>query len=59
LPFPSRRRRYRGLRHRRRWWPPKTTIQQAEGFALAITKMAFTGELKDVMDTVAANWRQL
>jgi pyruvate dehydrogenase (quinone) len=37
--------------------PPKATIQQAKGFALAMTKMAFTGELDDVMDTVAANWR--
>jgi pyruvate dehydrogenase (quinone) len=39
--------------------PPKATIQQAKGFALAMTKMAFTGELSDVMDTVAANWRYL
>jgi len=37
--------------------PPKATIQQAKGFALAMTKMAFTGELHDVIDTVAANWR--
>ena len=39
--------------------PPKATIQQAKGFALAMTKMAFTGELKDVTDTVMANWRYL
>ena len=39
--------------------PPKATVQQAKGFALAMTKMAFTGELKDVMDTVMANWREL
>jgi pyruvate dehydrogenase (quinone) len=39
--------------------PPKATIQQAAGFALAMTKMAFTGELDDVLDTVAANWRSL
>src|SRR5262249_21541629 len=39
--------------------PPKATIQQAKGFALAMMKMAFTGELSDVMDTVAANWRSL
>jgi pyruvate dehydrogenase (quinone) len=39
--------------------PPKATIQQAKGFALAMTKMAFTGELDDVLDTVAANWRSL
>jgi pyruvate dehydrogenase (quinone) len=39
--------------------PPKATIQQAKGFALAMTKMAFTGELDDVMDTVAANWRSM
>jgi pyruvate dehydrogenase (quinone) len=39
--------------------PPKATIQQAKGFALAMTKMAFTGELNDVTDTVAANWRYL
>jgi pyruvate dehydrogenase (quinone) len=39
--------------------PPKATIRQALGFALAMTKMAFTGELEDVTDTVAANWRYL
>jgi pyruvate dehydrogenase (quinone) len=39
--------------------PPKATIQQAKGFALAMTKMAFTGELQDVTDTVMANWRYL
>jgi pyruvate dehydrogenase (quinone) len=39
--------------------PPKATIQQAKGFALAMTKMAFTGELGDVTDTVMANWRSL
>lgn len=39
--------------------PPKATIQQARGFALAMTKMAFTGELADVTDTVMANWRYL
>jgi pyruvate dehydrogenase (quinone) len=37
--------------------PPKATIQQAKGFALAMTKMAFAGELEDVTDTVMANWR--
>jgi len=40
-------------------FPPKATIKQAEGFALAMTKMAFTGELDDVLDTVMANWRNL
>ncbi len=39
--------------------PPKATVQQAKGFALAMTKMAFTGELGDVADTVMANWREL
>src|SRR6516162_11147514 len=39
--------------------PPKATIRQALGFALAMTKMAFTGELEDVTDTVMANWRYL
>jgi pyruvate dehydrogenase (quinone) len=39
--------------------PPKATIEQAKGFALAMTKMAFTGELADVKDTVMANWRYL
>ncbi|HEV3257316.1 MAG TPA: thiamine pyrophosphate-dependent enzyme, partial [Gemmataceae bacterium] len=39
--------------------PPKATVQQAKGFAMAMTKMAFTGELTDVMDTVMANWREL
>jgi pyruvate dehydrogenase (quinone) len=37
--------------------PPKATIQQAKGFALAMTKMAFNGEVGDVMDTVMANWK--
>jgi pyruvate dehydrogenase (quinone) len=39
--------------------PPRATVEQAKGFALAMTKMAFTGELKDVTDTVMANWRYL
>jgi pyruvate dehydrogenase (quinone) len=39
--------------------PPKATVEQAKGFALAMTKMAFTGEGADVMDTVMANWRAL
>jgi pyruvate dehydrogenase (quinone) len=39
--------------------PPKATIEQAKGFALAMTKMAFTGELDDVTDTVMANWQYL
>jgi pyruvate dehydrogenase (quinone) len=39
--------------------PPKATIQQAKGFALAMTRMTFSGELEDVLDTVAANWRYL
>jgi pyruvate dehydrogenase (quinone) len=37
--------------------PPKATIKQAEGFALAMTKMAFAGQVDDVLDTVMANWR--
>ena len=37
--------------------PPKATIAQAKGFALAMTKMAFTGEIDDVTDTVMSNWR--
>jgi pyruvate dehydrogenase (quinone) len=39
--------------------PPKATVQQAKGFALAMTKMAFTGEAEDVLDTVMANWREM
>jgi len=39
--------------------PPKATIAQAKGFALAMTRMAFAGELDDVADTVMANWRVL
>ena len=39
--------------------PPKATIEQAKGFALAMTKMAFVGELDDVADTVMSNWRVL
>jgi pyruvate dehydrogenase (quinone) len=39
--------------------PPKATVKQAEGFALAMTKMAFSGELDDVLDTVMANWRNM
>lgn len=39
--------------------PPHATIRQAAGFALAMTKIAFAGQLDDVMDTVAANWREI
>jgi pyruvate dehydrogenase (quinone) len=39
--------------------PPKATIAQAKGFALAMTKMVFTGDLDDVTDTVRSNWRML
>jgi pyruvate dehydrogenase (quinone) len=39
--------------------PPKATIKQATGFALAMTKMTFAGELQDVTDTVMANWRSM
>ena len=39
--------------------PPRATIQQAAGFALAMTKLAFGGKTDDVLDTVAANWREL
>jgi pyruvate dehydrogenase (quinone) len=39
--------------------PPKATVQQAKGFALAMTKMVFAGEAGDVVDTVMANWREL
>jgi pyruvate dehydrogenase (quinone) len=39
--------------------PPTATVAQAKGFALAMTKMAFTGEMEDVTATVMANWRYL
>ena len=39
--------------------PPKATVQQSKGFALAMTRMAFDGEFGDVLDTVMANWREL
>ena len=39
--------------------PPKATIAQAKGFALAMTKMVFAGELDDVTDTIKSNWRML
>ena len=39
--------------------PPRATIKQAAGFALAMTKVAFGGQVNDVLDTVAANWREL
>jgi pyruvate dehydrogenase (quinone) len=39
--------------------PPKASIRQALGFSLAMTKMAFTREAEDVLDTVMANWRNL
>jgi pyruvate dehydrogenase (quinone) len=39
--------------------PPKATIQQAKGFALAMTKMVFGGQIDDVLDTVATNWREI
>ena len=37
--------------------PPKATVQQAMGFALAMTKVAFSGDVHEVLDTVAANWK--
>jgi pyruvate dehydrogenase (quinone) len=37
--------------------PPRATVKQAAGFALAMTRMAFAGEGEDVLDTVMANWR--
>jgi pyruvate dehydrogenase (quinone) len=39
--------------------PPKATVREAMGFALAMTKMAFAGEGEDVLDTVMANWRNM
>jgi pyruvate dehydrogenase (quinone) len=39
--------------------PPKATITQASGFALAMTKIAFAGQIDDVLDTVAVNWPEL
>ena len=39
--------------------PPKATVEQAKGFALAMTKMTFAGEADDVLDTVMANWRDM
>lgn len=36
--------------------PPKATAQEAAGFALSMTKLAFSGQMDDVMDAVAANW---
>jgi len=39
--------------------PPKATVAQAKGFALAMTKMSFAGELDDVIGTVMSNWKSL
>ena len=39
--------------------PPKATVQQAAGFAMAMTKMTFAGEVDDVVETVMANWRNM
>src|SRR5206468_11144966 len=39
--------------------PPKATIAQAKGFALAMTKMVFADELDDVTGTIKSNWRML
>jgi len=39
--------------------PPRATVGQTAGFALAMTKLAFTGRMDDAMDTVAASWREL
>ncbi len=39
--------------------PPRATVKQAKGFALSMTKMAFSGKLDEVVDTVMANWREL
>jgi hypothetical protein len=39
--------------------PPRATIQQDMGFALAMTRMTFAGESEEVLDTVMANWKAL
>ena len=39
--------------------PPRATVKQAKGFALAMTKMAFEGDVRDVTDTVMSNWRNV
>ena len=39
--------------------PPKATIAEARGFALARTKMVFAGELDDVTGAIKSNWRML
>jgi pyruvate dehydrogenase (quinone) len=39
--------------------PPGATVRQAQGFALAMIKMAFGGQAQDVLDTVAVNWREI
>jgi hypothetical protein len=39
--------------------PPEATVPQAAGFALAMTRQEFPGELDDVLDTVMANWRNM
>jgi pyruvate dehydrogenase (quinone) len=39
--------------------PPQATIQQAAGFVLAMTKIGFSGQIDDVLGTVAANWREM
>jgi pyruvate dehydrogenase (quinone) len=38
--------------------PPKATLKQAKGFAMAMAKMTFIGELDDVMDTLAAEQKK-
>lgn len=39
--------------------PPRATLNQAAGFALAMTKIAIEGKVDDVAGIVANNWREL
>jgi pyruvate dehydrogenase (quinone) len=39
--------------------PPDITLSEMEGFSLGMSKMALSGHIDAVLDTIKSNWRSL
>jgi pyruvate dehydrogenase (quinone) len=39
--------------------PPKTTVAQVQGMALAMTKLVFAGDTAEVVETIRSNVRNI
>jgi pyruvate dehydrogenase (quinone) len=37
--------------------PPKIRLGQVEGFAMGMSKLALSGHVEAVLDTIKSNWR--